>query len=422
MDLTEHQAKKILHEAGIRVPKGAVASSPEEATSIYRSLGLSDCVVKAQIRAGGRSQGYFKTDSQARNGIRFVTGEEQVKANSTQMLNNFLVTEQTGLAGELVQSVYLENSVAVQSEKYLALTIDDVTGSLVFIASNAGGVGIESLALKSPDLIKHFAVDIRTPVVPAGLTEFFQIADPDADQFNQMCSAMLSLLIDKDATLIEFNPFGISEQGELVVLDAAITWDDNALFRQGHEEQMLAYDHLSESEFKAICQGLNYVQLEGNIGTLSSGAGLAMAVLDALHDAGGKSANFLDVPPSSSVSDIEQALSLVLLNKNLDVLLINVIGGGIMRCDAVTDALLLVNEKQGWNIPVVARLAGTNATLAIQRLSASIPNLRVTDDLATAIATAVDLANKDKYADKSDKSAQKSWWRRRANSQEVDVN
>jgi len=393
MNLTEHQAKHILRGAGVRVPNGGLSKSVEQAVEIAETLPQSNCVIKAQIRAGGRSQGHFKNDSQSRGGIRFVSSPAQAKACSAQMLNNILITDQTGPAGELVESVYVEEHVHLRSEKYLALTIDNNSGSLMFIASNAGGVQIEHLAQQSPDQIARFKVDIRQPEPPADIADI-----------------------------------GLNEQGELCVLDATIIWDDNALFRQGHEEQMIAFEDLSESEFKAKCLGLNYFELDGNVGTVTAGAGLAMALLDSLHDTECKPANFMDIPPSSSIDNIRQAISLVLLNEKVEVLFINIIGGGIMRCDAVSDALLILNEEQEINIPLVVRLAGTNSSLAIERLKASMPNSFVTTDLSSAIAAAAASsivsaqATTKSQTTKSPKatSTAKKWWQRAKKATEMD--
>jgi len=418
MNLTEHQAKHILRGAGVRVPSGGLSKSVEESVAIAESLPHKNCVVKAQIRAGGRSQGHFKNDSQSRGGIRFVSSLAQVKASTTQMLNNMLVTNQTGSAGELVQCVYVEEHIQLQGEKYLALTIDRDSGSLMFIASNSGGVQIEQLAQQSPDQIARYKVDINEPEVPTDIAVFFGYENNAANELNELLSIMLSTLIDKDATLIELNPIGVSEQNELTILDAAIVWDDNALFRQGHEEQMIAYEDLSESEFKAKCLGLNYFELDGNVGTVTAGAGLAMALLDSLYDSGARPANFMDIPPASSVEHIRQAILLVLLNKKVEVLLINIIGGGIMRCDAVSDAILTLNEKQQINIPLVVRLAGTNSTLAISRLNASMPNCFVTTNLASAATAAIEAANhitaNEKQLNSQTGKAPKArqWWRR----------
>jgi len=418
MNLTEHQAKKILRDAGVRVPNGDLSKSVEESVAIAESLPHSNCVVKAQIRAGGRSEGYFKNDSQSRGGIRFVSSPAQAKASSAQMLNNVLVTNQTGSTGELVQSVYVEEHIQLQHEKYLALTIDRECGSLLFIASNAGGVQIEQLAKKSPDQIRRYRVDIQQPEVPSEMAVFFGYKDRAESELSELLSIMLKIFIDKDATLIELNPIGLNETGELSILDATIIWDDNALFRQGHEEQMIAYEELSESEFKAKCLGLNYFELDGNVGTVTAGAGLAMALLDSLHNSGCKPANFMDIPPSSSVEQIRQAIALVLLNNKVELLLINVIGGGIMRCDAVSDALLILNEKQQINVPLVVRLAGTNSSLALARLSASMPNSVVTTDLRRAIAAAVDTASvlksglEKSTSQKDHASKATQWWRR----------
>jgi len=428
MNLTEHQAKHILRGAGVRVPNGGLSKSVEQAVEIAETLPQSNCVIKAQIRAGGRSQGHFKNDSQSRGGIRFVSSPAQAKACSAQMLNNILITDQTGPAGELVESVYVEEHVHLRSEKYLALTIDNNSGSLMFIASNAGGVQIEHLAQQSPDQIARFKVDIRQPEPPADIADFFGFIDSAATELGELLSIMLTTLIDKDATLIELNPIGLNEQGELCVLDATIIWDDNALFRQGHEEQMIAFEDLSESEFKAKCLGLNYFELDGNVGTVTAGAGLAMALLDSLHDTECKPANFMDIPPSSSIDNIRQAISLVLLNEKVEVLFINIIGGGIMRCDAVSDALLILNEEQEINIPLVVRLAGTNSSLAIERLKASMPNSFVTTDLSSAIAAAAassivsaQATTKSQTA-KSPKatSTAKKWWQRAKKATEMD--
>lgn len=428
MNLTEHQAKHILRKAGVRVPSGGLSKSVEQAVEIAESLPQANCVVKAQIRAGGRSEGYFKNDSQSRGGIRFVSSPAQAKACCAQMLNNVLVTSQTGPAGELVESVYVEEHVHLQSEKYLALTIDENSGSLVFIASNSGGVHIEQLSQRSPDQIGRFEVDIRQPESPSDVAGFFGYSDNAATELDDLLRIMLSIFIDKDATLIELNPVGLNDQGALSVLDAAIIWDDNALFRQGHEEQMIAYEDLSESEFKAKCLGLNYFELDGNVGTVTAGAGLAMALLDTLYDSECKPANFMDIPPSSSIEQIRQAISLVLLNDKVEVLMINIIGGGIMRCDAVADALLILNGNQQINVPLVVRLAGTNSSVAIERLTASMPDCFVSTDLSSAIAATVDAANslpnEQKIAQsKAPNTTAKTrkWWRRNKKETETGV-
>lgn len=410
MNLTEHQAKHVLRLAGVRVPQGGLVKSAEESEAVVALLNKSNFVVKAQIQAGGRAQGHFKNDSQSRGGIRFVESLAQVKASASQMLNSVLVTEQTGALGELVQSVYIEELVPIKEEKYLALTIDGETGSLIFIASNSGGVGIEALAKQSPELIAKFPVDIMQPRAPTDIADFFGFKNQVAEEFNRLLDTLLFVLIDKDATLIELNPIGLDSQDTLWALDATIIWDDNALFRQGHEEQMIAYEHLSPSEFKAKCEGLNYLEFDGNIGVVSAGAGLAMATLDALNAHGGSPANFLDIPPSSSVETTRQALSLVLENERVSVLFVNIIGGGIMRCDAVSDALLLINKEVGIDIPMVVRLAGSNASLARQRLKASLPEAFVTSDFAAAISAVLDRASSISPAAAVSESP--SWWQR----------
>jgi len=416
VELTEHQAKTILRKAGIRIPAGAVASTPDEAHSVAKSLDASGFVVKAQIRAGGRANGYFQSDAQSRGGIRFASTADDVRHISSQMLDRNLITEQTGPRGELVKQVYVEAQCKLQSEKYLALTIDRSTGSLVFLVSANGGSNIESAVAKDASVVHRYLIDIQNPVAPPEVVALFGYNEKQGAQLQRFMDIMIDVMTSKDATLVEINPLGLDDAGELTALDAAIIWDQNALFRQGHEEQMAAYEDLPEIEFQAMCKGLNYIKFKGNIGTLSSGAGLAMATIDAIYDSGGTPGNFLDIPPSSTVTFIKDAMTLVLSDPQLDALIINVFGGGIMRCDAVADALLVVGQEQTLAIPVVVRLAGTNAQLAQQRIEASLPEVVVTADLSTAISSVVELSQPA-----TPRSESKPWWRWSAKAREEEL-
>jgi succinyl-CoA synthetase beta subunit len=416
VELTEHQAKTILRKAGICTPAGAIASTAEEAHSVAKTLGASSFVVKAQIRAGGRAKGYFQSDAQSRGGIRFARTADDVRLISSQMLDRNLITEQTGPRGELVKQVYVEAQCKLQSEKYLALTIDRSTGSLAFLASAKGGSNIESAVAKDASVVHRYLVDIQNPVAPSEVVELFGYNEKQGAQLHRFMDIMIDVMTSKDATLIEINPLGLDDAGELIALDAAIIWDQNALFRQGHEEQMAAYEDLPEIEFQAMCKGLNYIKFKGKIGTVSSGAGLAMATIDALHDRGGTPGNFLDIPPSSTVTFIKDAITLVLSDPELDAVIINVFGGGIMRCDAVADALLVIGQEETLPVPIVVRLAGTNAQLAQQRIKASLPQVLVTADLSTAISNVVKLAQST-----TPSAAPKPWWRWSAKTREEEL-
>lgn len=413
MNLTEHQAKKILHGAGIKVPSGEVVTTAEHAVAAAEKLGSPPWVIKAQIPAGGRAQGHFKGDTQAKGGVRIARSLEQVQSSAQQMLEQTLITQQTGSVGFVVKHVYVEHYCTVEHEMYLALTIDRTSGSAAFIAARHGGTNIERLAEQAPDSIISCPVDIDSHSLPGEIAARLELSGESREQLLVIMASMLSLFVERDATLIELNPLGIDAVGQLVALDATIVLDDNALFRQGHEEQMVAYDHLPAGEFEAASLGLNYVKLNGNIGSLAAGAGLAMATLDAIKESGGQPANFLEVPPSATVPLIQAALEILLADPDIDGILVNIFGGGIMRCDAVADALLLAHQRNPRSIPVIVRLAGTNATLAMQRLASSLPAVIIASDLSNAAESVVNLVQgKIEARAAKQRREQQKWWQR----------
>ena len=413
MILTEYQAKNILRKSGIRVPAGLLAESAQQAENVALQMGGGPWMVKAQIRAGGRAKGHFPAHNDTNGGIRVADTPDDVAVHARKMLGDLLVTRQTGKAGELVTSVYIEQLASVTAEMYLALAIDRELGVVTFITSKSGGSDIELIAAQSPEVVARFPVDIDSLSVPPDVVEYFGLDSHLQTELASVMATMLDVFVDRDATLIELNPLCTNESGQLIALDAAIIWDDNALFRQGHEEQMQAYDHLPECEFDAIKHGLNYVKLDGNIGCLSAGAGLAMATIDAIKECGGHPANFLDIPPAASVDQIKIALELLLVDDAIQGILLNVFGGGIMRCDAIADALLLANRRQAFSVPVVVRLAGINSTLALQRIASSLPMVVITDDLANAAQTVVALTELQLKRRKTEAIDNKSaWWRK----------
>ncbi|MBX2883376.1 MAG: succinate--CoA ligase subunit beta [Granulosicoccus sp.] len=415
MNLNEFQSKKLLQTLGFKIPDGVVCESAVAAEVQVEGVLSPPWVVKAQIPAGGRAKGRLLVAAQPQvdepsGGIRFADSVPELTTLISAMLGAVLVTAQTGVRGARVSAVYVESRVDVLREHYLALTVDPDTGGLVFVVSRHGGTEFEDIARQSPETLHRFPVALEPPHA-----NYAAIADAlDLDQERRAMllpalAAMVNTFIERDVLLLEINPLAEAADGSLVALDAAVVYDDNALFRQGHPEQMVAYDHLPDREYEAMVQGLNYVKLEGSIATLSAGAGLAMATMDAIHTSGGAPANFLDVPPSTSVEHIRNALDLLLRDSDARCLLVNVFGGGIMRCDAVADAVLLAAAGRTLPIPLVVRLAGTNAELGRQRLRASMPGIVVTADLADAVAFAVELAS-NAGASRTMESA--SWWER----------
>lgn len=413
MILTEHQAKKILASTGLSVPTGRLCQSVEEAAAHLGEVGTGPWVVKAQIQAGGRANGHFLDDPQARGGVRFVSTPSEVRSNVMQMLGAHLVTPQTRSSGEYVDKVYIEEQCDVEDELYLAITLDRDSSRVAFLASKDGGSNIEQIAQRDKSAVKVFPVDIVNRLVPADLIDYLHESVTATDQLESVLSNLLDLYVDRDASLIEINPLGVRQDGQLIALDATIVWDDNALFRQGHEEQLVAYDDLSHSEYVALQHGLNYVKLSGNIGVLSAGAGLAMATMDAITECDGSPANFLDIPPSASADRICIAIDMLLEDPDVNGLLINVFGGGIMRCDAVADAVLLSNKSNKIKKPIVVRLVGTNAQVALQRLRDSLPECYHSEDLATAAQQIVKLTADHANRRSSDsRSSRGSWWKR----------
>ncbi len=393
MILNEYQAKKVLADTGFSVPQGVVCESADCADLLAAELDTQSWVIKAQIRAGGRATGYVLGDPERRGGIRFANSLQQVVAHTEALLGSVLVSAQTGAAGAQVNSVYIEPRCTISREMYLSLSVDPAAGQLVLMVSREGGSDIEKRAANQPGLMQSFPVSLDKGELDFNAVGAALGLQPNYLPELETClTNMRTVFVERDMLLMEINPLAMDQEGTLVALDATVVFDDNALFRQGHEEQMDAYTHLPDQEFRAAVLGLNYVQLDGDIATLAAGAGLAMATVDAIIESGGNAANFLDVPPSSEVSSLCDALELLLSDSGTACLLVNVFGGGIMRCDAVVDALLMANSKAAIRVPVVVRLAGTNASLGVQRLQASLPEIHIAEDLAEAARQCVTLA------------------------------
>ncbi|MDH3714608.1 MAG: ADP-forming succinate--CoA ligase subunit beta [Gammaproteobacteria bacterium] len=409
MNIHEYQAKRLFTEHGIPVPTGAVAASAQQAAEVARASGAQRWVVKAQIYAGGRGDGHFAGRETGAGGIRFADSLAQLERDAADMLGNTLLTEQTGPGGREVEHVYVEEACEVERELYLSMLVDRETSRVTLIASARGGIDIEKVAVDSPSAIHKLAIDPRDGLHEAAARSCIaklRLEPGQEAEAARIAVALYGMFTELDASLIEINPLAIVRGGQMLALDAVIAFDDNALYR--HEEIRALRDEaeLRVGELAASHHGLNYIKLDGNIGCVASGAGMAMATVDAVCLLGGKPANFLDVPPDAPVDRIKDACKLLLADPDVQSILVNVFGGGIMRCDHFADGILLANREVPLKVPMVVRLSGTNATLGRQRLRDSGPDVVFAGDLAEAARQAVSAASDTRLLER------KSWWRR----------
>ena len=386
MKIHEYQGKAILKEYGVPVPRGVVARTPEEAENAARELGTDVVVVKAQIHAGGRGKG---------GGVKLAKSPEAARQIASEMLGMQLVTHQTGPEGREVKTLLIEEGLPIDKEFYLGITLDRVTGRNVFMASSAGGMDIEKVAEETPDLILKETID---PAV--GLRGFqarklaFGLGIPN-DLINQAAKFMMSLYAAYeaiDASLVEINPFLLTKDNRLIALDAKVTFDDNAMYRHKDFAELRDLDEEEPLEIEASNYDLNYIKLDGNIGCMVNGAGLAMATMDIIKLAGGEPANFLDVGGGASQERVEQAFKILLADDNVKAVLINIFGG-IVRCDMVANGVVAAAKNLGVSIPIVARLEGTNVEEGRRVLRDSGINILTAEGMADAAEKVVSAAN-----------------------------
>ena len=386
MKIHEYQGKALLKEYGVPVPRGIVARTPEEAEAAARELGTDIVVVKAQIHAGGRGKG---------GGVKLAKSPEEAKEIASQILGMQLITHQTGPEGREVKTLLIEEGLPIDREFYLGITLDRVTGRNVFMASSEGGIDIEKVAEETPELILKETID---PSV--GLRGFqarklaFGLGIPN-ELINQAAKFMLSLYdaYEKmDASLVEINPFLLTKDNRLIALDAKVTFDDNAMYRHKDYADLRDLDEEEPLEIEASKHDLSYIKLDGNIGCMVNGAGLAMATMDIIKLAGGEPANFLDVGGGASQERVEQAFKILLADDNVKAVLINIFGG-IVRCDMVAHGVVAAIKNLGVSIPIVARLEGTNVEEGRRVLRDSGINILTAEGMADAAAKVVSAAN-----------------------------
>jgi len=387
VDIHEYQAKEILQKYGVPIAAGKLAYSPAQATTCYNQLGTPACVVKAQIHSGARGKA---------GGVKLCKSEEEVQKATNDMIGTRLVTAQTGPQGKIVEKVYIEAGTDIDRELYLAFVLDRATERIVAVASANGGMAIEELAAERPDSI------VRVPIDPAVDLRRFQAAElafalnipkellKDAIRAITGC---YRALIKSDASLVEVNPLVITKGGELIALDAKMVVDDNALFRHPEISEMRDKSQEDPRETSASDHDLSYVGLEGSIGCMINGAGLAMATMDMIKHAGGEPANFLDIGGGASPERVAKAFELVLQDKGVKAMLVNIYAG-INRCDWIAEGLIQAVQSIDLKVPLVVRLSGTNVEVGRKMLKDSGLPLVSTETLGEAAHKAVEAANR----------------------------
>ena len=385
MNIHEHQAKAVLAEFGVAVPRGYPAFSVEEAVQAAEKLGGPVFVVKSQIHAGGRGKGRFEgLGPDAKGGVRVVKSVEDVKTNAQEMLGRVLVTHQTGPKGKQVNRLYIEEGAAIAKEFYLSLLVDRETSRVSVVASTEGGMNIEDVAHDTPEKITTFSIDPATGVWPHHGLELATALKLKGDQAKQVRSLLEQLyraFVEKDMSLLEVNPLILTEDGDLRVLDAKISFDSNALFR--HKDIAALRDETEEDpkEIEASKYDLSYIALDGEIGCMVNGAGLAMATMDIIKLYGAEPANFLDVGGGASKEKVTAAFKIITADPNVKGILVNIFGG-IMRCDIIAEGVVEAVKEVGLKVPLVVRLEGTNVDLGKKIINDSGLNVIAANDLA----------------------------------------
>ena len=385
MKIHEYQAKQLFRAAGVAVPQGIVATSADEAAKAFETLGGPIAVVKSQIHAGGRGKGTFKEEPKQR-GVVLVKSAVEAAENAKRMLGNTLVTIQTGDEGKRVNTLFVEQGLKIVRELYLGIVVDREVGGPVLIMSSEGGMDIEEVAKHSPEKIVSEPFDAIAGLYPYQARKLAYALGLDATAVRsaeRFLPQICRFFVTYDCSMVEINPLIITDDGQMMALDGKVTFDDNALFRH---KDVVALRDLSEedpSEVKAADTGLSYVKLNGNIGCLVNGAGLAMSTMDLIKIHGGEPANFLDVGGGANEDQVTEAFRIILADKNVKAVLVNIFGG-IMKCDIIVSALLNAYEKVGFNVPLVVRLEGTNVEKAREMLKASGRDIISATDLTDA--------------------------------------
>ncbi len=397
MNIHEYQAKELYRAYGVPTPKGVAAMSVDEAVKAAEQLPGPVWVVKSQIHAGGRGKGKFKEAAAGeKGGVRLAKSVAEVKQFATEMLGNTLVTAQTGPEGKKVQRLYIEDGSQIDRELYLSAIIDRETSRVAFIVSTEGGMDIEKVAHDTPDRIHTMSIDPAAGYFPMYGRKIAFALGLKGDQVNQ-CVAMIGnlyrMVVEKDMSMLEINPLVVTKDGNLICLDGKMDFDGNALFR--HKDIVALRDLTEEdpAEVEASKYDLSYVKLDGQIGCLVNGAGLAMATMDIIKLYGMEPANFLDVGGSASKEKVAAAFKIILNDPNVKGILVNIFGG-IMRCDIIAEGVVAAARELGVKVPLVVRLEGTNVELGKKIMAESGLKITGADNLADAAKKITDEVKK----------------------------
>ncbi len=377
MNIHEYQAKQLLAKYGVAVPKGGVAYTAPEAEGVAKELATKVWVVKAQIHAGGRGKA---------GGVKVVKSIADVKTEAKEMLGKVLVTPQTGPQGKEVKRIYVEEGCDIKRELYLGMLVDRGSSRITIMASTEGGMDIEEVAAKTPEKILMVEIDPASGMQSYHARKVAFALGLEGKQVGSAVKLLLSLynaFVGLDASLVEINPLVVTGAGDVIALDAKMNFDDNALFRHKDIEELRDEDEEDPAELEAARHDLNYIKLDGSIGCMVNGAGLAMSTMDIIKLYGGEPANFLDVGGGATRERVTTAFKLILSDPNVEGILVNIFGG-IMRCDVIAEGVIAAAQEVSLNVPLVVRLAGTNVELGKKILAQSGLAIVSADDLADA--------------------------------------
>ena len=404
MNIHEYQAKELLEKYGVAVPKGIAAMSVDEAVKAAKTMDSALYVVKAQIHAGGRGAGYFKDNPQGPNkgggGVRLCKTIDEVKTAAEAMIGKILVTKQTGAEGKEVQRLYVTDGVDIDKEYYASVLLDRATSRVTFMVSTEGGMDIEEVAENTPEKIIKVAIDIDAGISDSDastLADGLGLSGAAKKSAIPFFKNLYQAYIDLDAAIIEINPMIVTDKNEVMALDAKMNFDENALFRQKEVAAMRDESEEDENEREAKNWDLSYVSMDGNIGCMVNGAGLAMATMDIIKLYGGEPANFLDVGGGATAERVTAAFKIILSDPNVKGILVNIFGG-IMKCDVIAQGVIAAAKEVNLSVPLVVRLEGTNVKKGKELMAASGLPIISADDLEDAAKKVVDATQKAQAA------------------------
>lgn len=400
MNIHEYQAKELLAKYGVAVPKGIAAMSVDEAVKAAKELPGPLYVVKAQIHAGGRGAGHFKNNPEGKGGVRLCKTADEVKDAAEAMMGQVLVTKQTGEEGKEVQRLYVTDGVDIEKEYYCSVVLDRVTSRVTFMVSTEGGMDIEEVAEKTPEKITHADVDPATGMMPFHARKLAFALGLEGDAMKSAVKFFIALyksFIELDAAIVEINPMIVTDKNEVMALDAKMNFDENALFRQKLVADMRDETEENENEREATNWGLSYVAMDGNIGCMVNGAGLAMATMDIIKLYGGEPANFLDVGGGATAERVTAAFKIILSDANVKGILVNIFGG-IMKCDVIAEGVIAAAKEVDLSVPLVVRLEGTNVEKGKELMANSGLPIISADDLEDAAKKVVEATQKAQKA------------------------